>query len=118
MTSPFKLIDLPSGRWAVTWVDQLNTNESRLMPKGDRVLDIIFTEMRLFEARLGILLNGGELDILTIDAGAFHQSISRAVDFLSLYIVAGSIFDTETQAQQFLQIAEKYHIMNLLKEPA
>ena len=118
MTSPFKLIDLPSGEWAVSWSDQLVTTRFRLMPSNKQTLEIIFKELRLHEARLGVLTNNRELETIRIDALDYYQIQSRTVNYLACYIVAGAIFDTETQAQQFLQIVEKYHIMKVLKEPA
>lgn len=117
MTTPFKLIELPVG-WAVSWSEQLDTSRSRLMPRSEQVLDIIFKELRLREATLGVLLVGGELETIRIDFTEYYQKGSWTLNFLSLYSIAGAIFDTEEQAHQFLQIVEKYHIMNVLKEPA
>ena len=98
----------------MSWSEQLTTDKFRLMPKNDRVLDIIFGEMRLREANLGVLLRGGELETLTIDADAYYQHNSRIADFLSLYIIAGVIFDTEDRCHQFLQIAEKHYLIGVL----
>jgi hypothetical protein len=121
MSSPFKIIDLPNSTWAVSWSEQLTqitTTPVRLMPTGKQVLDIVFKEMKLFEARLGILLNNKELETLRVDADAYYQNPHRLSATMSMYVVAGVVFDTEIQSQKFLQIVEKQYIMNLLKESA
>ena len=112
MTSPFKLIDLPGGRWAVTW------HNTPWALNGLDAMIIIFEEMKEFEATLGVLLQSGELDTLRIGLNEYYQKSSHVQDYIWQYIFGGAIFDTEAQAREFLQIAEKYHIMNLLKEPA
>ena len=115
MTSPFKLIDLPDSTWAVSWSEQLTSDKFRLMPGGEQVLNIMFKEMRLCKANLGVLLRGGELETLTIDAETYYQQRTRTADFVSLYIVAGAVFDTESLARRFQTIAEQQYLVSVLR---
>lgn len=112
MTSPFKLIDLPCGDWAVAWGDNLDDDT---VIRGPQTLDIIFNDMRLTEARLGILIGSGQMETLGIDSEAYWQHGSRAQDMVSMYVVAGAVFDTEALARQFQTIAEQQYLLSVLK---
>lgn len=107
MSSPYKLLDLPSGCWAVTWDKPVISRR--------QVLALVFKEMRLQVATLGIKLVGGEMETLRIDWHTYWQSHDRVADMLSMYVVAGAVFDTEALARRFQQLAEQEYLLLVLR---
>ena len=103
---------MPDGTWAVAWNASLFRNR---VISGQQTMDIIFGDLRLREAKLGILLKGGDMDTLRIDSEAYWQHGSRAQDMVSMYVVAGAVFDTEPLARRFQTIAEQQYLVSVLR---
>lgn len=119
MKSPFKVIDLPFGEWAVVWTELLVSREFRFTPNGSRALNIIFNEMKHTEATLGVLTNltnGCEVESLRIDCGAYYQSRTQTEDFISNYVVGGAVFNNEDDALHFLKLAEQHYLVAFLAD--
>lgn len=107
---PFEIENLPSGRWTVTWPgyeDHVVNNQIKVK----NLLTILFEEVKVNQAQLGVTLNNGELETYCIDmsvwwrAGNVRDDVSRHI--ASTFVVGGATFDLESEARMFLEILEK-----------
>lgn len=110
-SGPFTLNDLPHG-WSVAWPDyeHVVVNNPK---KLTRLLEMLFDELKLDQAQLGILLNNGEFEIYHIDSMLWYGRDSRdqlVEHVLGTFTIAGVKFDDESPARKFLAMMEKRYI--------
>lgn len=110
---PFVITELPRG-WAVSWPGYervLVNNPAKLQ----RVLKMLFEELNLSRAQLGVSLNNGELETYSIDSALWYTGDTHARDYLTShivghYVVEGVKFDAEDPARYFLDELQKRYI--------
>lgn len=111
--SPFQLTDVPNG-WVVSWPDYVTAvakNERQI----HNLLKILFDEIGVWQAHLGVMPDNGETETYSVDSMAWHQEDSGkylAEHIASRYVVSGVYFQAEHEdhARQFLEHLEKRYI--------
>ncbi len=108
--APFELTDLPSGCWFVGWPgyeDHVVNNQIKVQS----LLKILFEEIKVERAQLGVTVNNSELETYSIDSSLWYLA-DDSRDHLShhiasTFVVGGATFETESQARLFLEILQK-----------
>ena len=112
-SGPFVITELPRG-WAVSWpsFEQVFVNTPGKLRK---VLEILFDDLKLSQAQLGVSLNNGDLETYYIDSVLWYTDSTDARDYLlshiaSTYVIEGVKFYDEAPARGFLAELEKRYI--------
>lgn len=112
-TSPFKLIDIPDGKWGVAWPDIKFVTKS---VDRKKLFDLVFDDLRCDRLGVGVTLNSGELDILWIDSVCYWQTPDSLWPYGSMYVIGGVVFDSKKKAVEFHTILERqltwYYLKN------
>lgn len=110
---PFTLTELPQG-WSVSWPGYESSVVNSPV-KVQRLLEILFGDLKLNQAQLGVLLNNGDFETYSIDSILWYSDSDNAKNFLinhifSTYTVGAVKFNEEPKARQFLDILEQRYI--------
>lgn len=110
-SGPFVINDLPHG-WSVTWpgYEHVVVNNFK---KLDRLLGMLFDDIRLDRAQLGILLNNQDFEVYHIDSVLWFDIKARKhliEHIMGMYTICGAKFDHERDARQFLGMLEQRYI--------
>lgn len=110
---PFSIDKLEHG-WFVSWpgYESVVVNTPG---KVRRLFEILFDEMNLAKAQLGVIPVKRDFLIYHIDCSLWYANDAITVtnlttDIISKYTVTGANFDQESQATEFLKILEKHYI--------
>lgn len=113
MSNPFKLTDLPNNTWLVTWAENNFAHNAR---QRDKLVDLLFRDIRCREVGLGITLNSGELETLWISEKNYFQRSDMTYGWEDMYVVGGVVFVQEHEARAFYDLLESRLAWYYLKQ--
>ncbi len=110
MKSYFVLNDLPNNTWSVTWPGY-EYNVVNNPDKANKLLDILFNEVEVDYAMIGVLKEGksnfDECETMHINWIAWHSQPESTARHLARFTIPGVRFSTLAHAEKFKDIMEK-----------
>jgi len=110
MNNPFKITDLPNNTWSVTWPG-FEYNVVNNPDKADKLLGILFNEVEVEEAMVGVVKAGesnfNECETMHLSWIAWHAHPAAHARHLARFTIPGVRFLTLAQAEKFKDIMEK-----------
>lgn len=108
----FVINDHPSGYWTVSWP---SWKDVKSINAKQRLLDIIFGDIKAHEVGLGYRTKANYLEIMWIDAGAFYQDSGYLNRWEEMYEICGCAFRKFEEAEQFKDILDKKYMWKILQ---
>jgi hypothetical protein len=106
----FKIVDLPEGDWSVSWPG-FEAAVVNSPTKLENLLSILFEQVKVREAVLGIVYHNEKFDTMYIQDNVYYSKSNLTIEHLfgniNGGVVSGCRVPTLEQAEQLVDIFEK-----------
>lgn len=109
--SVFDLTECSNG-WMVQWKNFKNVTN---VDTKQRLLDIVFRDLKCWEVGFGVKAANGEIYTLWIDSTLYWQDTRFKFGWEEQHEICGCLFRTREPAEQFLETLEERYTWHILK---